>query len=299
MLELASTNTEPGIDAICIAFIHQNPCSLEEMKPEWKTIDIGGSSLSYMTVGEGPCLMLIHGFAEDHSIWDEQIPFLSEKFRCIIPDLFGSGKSGSLTETHIRSLDDIAKCLQSLLMQENIEKASIMGHSMGGYLSLAFADLFPELLEGFALIHSTSYPDDEEKKIMRTKIIRYWKSHGSRETQKNSVPGLFAEENRQLPGVKKQIEIAENINTENMIAYYRFMIERPDRTRVLKEIKVPVLIVAGKWDPAVPYTHSIKQSILPENAEIHVLKQSGHMGMIEESARINQILRNFMMRIHK
>jgi pimeloyl-ACP methyl ester carboxylesterase len=267
------------------------------MNPMWKTIITRGSSINYLIVGEGPVAFFIHGFAENHSIWESQINELSTQYCCIVPDLFGSGKSNSLHDSTIESIDDLARCMYEILEAEKVKKAVVFGHSMGGYIAMAFAALFPKSLYGIGLIHSTSYADSEEKKTMRRKIMRYWEIHGSKETQKNSVPGLFAEQNRNMPQVKTQIAIAENIRTEDMMGYYALMIDRPDRSQILKEIKVPVLMVAGKLDPAIPYEQSIAQSIIPDNCEIHLLQKSGHMGMIEENAKINQILTDFMTRI--
>jgi pimeloyl-ACP methyl ester carboxylesterase len=267
------------------------------MNPTWKTIITRGSSINYLIVGEGPVAVLIHGFAEDHSIWESQLIALRNHYCCIVPDLFGSGNSKSLNETRITSMDDLARCMYEILVAENVTQAVVFGHSMGGYIAMAFAALFPKCLLGLGLIHSTSYADSEEKKTMRRKIMRYWEIHGSKETQKNSVPGLFAEQNRNMPQVKTQIAIAENIRTEDMMGYYALMIDRPDRSQILKEIKTPVLIVAGKLDPAIPYEQNIAQSIIPDNCEIQLLQHSGHMGMIEEKDKINQILTGFMARI--
>ena len=267
------------------------------MKPTWKTIITGGSALNYLILGEGPVAFFIHGFAEDHTIWDSQVNVLRNQYCCIVPDLFGSGSSKSLNETSITSVDDLARCMYEIMEAEKIKQAVIFGHSMGGYVAMAFAALFPQNLLGLGLIQSTSFADSEEKKTMRRKIMRYWETHGSKETQKNSVPGLFAEQNRNMPQVKTQIAIAENIRTEDMVGYYALMIDRPDRSQILNEIKVPVLIVAGKLDPAIPYEQSIAQSIIPYDCEIHLLQKSGHMGMIEEKIKINQILTDFMTRI--
>jgi pimeloyl-ACP methyl ester carboxylesterase len=267
------------------------------MNPICKTIISGGSALNYHILGEGPIAFFIHGFAEDHTIWESQVNALSTHYCCIVPDLFGSGNSNSLNESTITSIDDLARCINEIMEAEKVNQAVVFGHSMGGYIAMAFAAIFPKRLLGLGLIHSTSYADTEEKKTMRRKIMKYWEIHGSKETQKNSVPGLFAEQNRNIPQIKKQIVIAENIRTEDMMGYYGLMIDRPDRSQVLKEIKVPVLMVAGKLDPAIPYEQSIAQSILPDNCEIKLLQESGHMGMIEEKVKINQILTDFMTRI--
>lgn len=267
------------------------------MIPTWKTITTGASSLNYLVSGEGPVALLIHGFAEDHTIWENQVGVLNKHYCCIVPDLFGSGKSKSLDESIIESIDDLAKCMHEIMVVEKVKQAVIFGHSMGGYIAMAFAAIFPKSLLGLGLVHSTSFADSIEKKEMRRKIIRYWEIHGSKETQKNSVPGLFAEQNRNMPQIKTQISIAENIKTKDMMGYYALMIDRPDRRQILKEIKVPVLVVAGKMDPALPFEQIIEQSLIPENCEIQLLQKSGHMGMIEENAKINQILTGFMRRI--
>ena len=125
------------------------------------------ATISYSVQGKGKPVVLLHGFGEDSSIWDQQVLFLKEHCLLIVPDLPGSGKSDLLklkVEPDPISIDDYADCIYSLLQHEAIPFCIMLGHSMGGYITLAFAEKYPLLLEGFGLIHSTAYADSEEKK---------------------------------------------------------------------------------------------------------------------------------------
>jgi pimeloyl-ACP methyl ester carboxylesterase len=267
------------------------------MNTDIKQIITGGTHLSYRMVGKGPAVLFIPGFAEDHHIWDEQVAHLSANYRCIVPDLFGIGLSGEMQLEKITSLHDIAICLNEILIHEEIKTVSIFGHSMGGYLALEFATAFPKKTNAIGLIHSTAYADSVEKKNMRLKVIRHWEKFGSKSTQRTSIPSLFAEQNKALPFVQQMIEKAEKISTETMIRYYQMMMDRPDHCQLLQSLPIPFLFVAGIHDLAVPFEHTIEQSKLPQNTELHLLEQSGHMGMLEETEKINQILRRFVERL--
>lgn len=267
------------------------------MNHNLKQIITGETYLSYRIIGKGPAILFIPGFAEDLQIWDEQVNFLSEKYCCIVPDLFGIGQSGEMNFERIVSLKDIAVCLNDILVQEGITNVSIFGHSMGGYLALELATAFPQKTNAIGLIHSTAYSDSLEKKNMRQKVIRHWEKFGSKSTQRTSIPSLFAEQNKALPFVQQLIEKAEKISTETMIRYYQMMMDRPDHCQLLQSLPIPFLFVAGIHDLAVPFEHTIEQSKLPQNTELHLLEQSGHMGMLEETEKINQILRRFVERL--
>src|SRR5689334_1694113 len=121
--------------------------------------------------GNGKPLMLIHGFAEDHRVWDHQLDALKE-FQLIIPDLPGSGKSALLNDT---SMESMAAVMLAIMDKESIKECCMIGHSMGGYITLAFAEKHAERLNSFCLYHSTAYPDSEEKKEVRLKAIEFIK----------------------------------------------------------------------------------------------------------------------------
>jgi len=170
---------------------------------------------------------------------------------------------------------------------------------MGGYVTLAFAEKNESRLNAFSLFHSTAYPDSEEKKQTRLKSIDFIRKNGVEEFLKTSTPNLFAKGNTSSENevkssmIKEIVETYKDFNPEALIAYYRAMMERPDRTQVLKNFTKPILFLLGREDTAVPYEQGLEQSKLPRKVETHTLQQSGHMGMWEEKDKSNRILEVF------
>lgn len=239
-------------------------------------------------------LVLLHGFAEDSSLWDRQKEYLKDKHRLIIPDLPGSGNA-PLDSDSDTSMEKLAAAVKARLDAENTEQCIMIGHSMGGYVTLAFAELYPERLKALGLFHSTSYADSEEKKAARKKGIEFIQKNGSAPFIRQSTPNLFSEPSRQQhpEWVTDLIQRYSNFDPNALVQYYEAMIRRPDRSPILKNFKGPVLFVIGGQDSAVPLTASLQQCHLPSIAHIHILKDAGHMGMIEDSDRAGQILDNF------
>lgn len=264
------------------------------------------STISYQIHGEGIPVVLIHGFAEDRNVWKYQTKSSSPesplpsfergiKGECklIIPDLPGSGKSGMNEDMSIEGLADAVK---AILDQENIADCIMIGHSMGGYVTLAFAEKYPELLKAFGLFHSTAYADTEEKKNTRRKSIEFIQKHGSYEFLKQSSPNTFSNAFKEMhpEKVEELMNDNKNFNPEALITYYKAMMQRPDRTQVLKNSPYPVLFIIGQHDNAVPLNDSLQQCHMPASSYIYILKDSGHMGMWEEPAEANQILSQFI-----
>jgi pimeloyl-ACP methyl ester carboxylesterase len=175
-------------------------------------------------------------------------------------------------------------------------RAILIGHSMGGYITLALAEKYPERLKAFGLFHSTAFADSEEKKEARRKGIKFIQQHGSYEFFKTSTPNLFAPATKEERGhlVTEQIEAVRNVAGAALVNYYESMIKRPDRTAVLKNSQVPVLFVMGRFDNAVPLEDVLKQCHLPQLSYIELLHNSGHMGMVEETERSNKVLTEFI-----
>lgn len=252
-------------------------------------------SLFYRVTGEGEPVMLVHGFGEDGSIWDTLIPGLEQDYRLIIPDLPGSGRSttGNLEGLTIEKL---ANYLHLIFEKEKIGTCAMVGHSMGGYITLAFAEQYPQLLKKFGLFHSTAFADSEEKKAARDKNIEFIKKHGSAKFLEQAVPNLFAEETvKQNPGLPKEI-IARysNFSPSALVSYTQAMKNRPDRTHVLKNFSRPILFIFGEYDTAVPLEQGLKQCSIPEFAYIYVAAHSGHMGMLEEPEFCLDAVRDFL-----
>lgn len=242
----------------------------------------------------GPPLVLIHGFAEDSGIWTSQMVYLKEKYRLIVPDLPGSGRSSVLPgET---SMEEMANGIAAILDAEGIGQAILVGHSMGGYIALAFVEEYPDRVRAFGLFHSTAFPDSEEKKAMRRKSNEFIRKHGAAIFIQQSTPNLFTEDFRERhpDSVAETVSVYSDFDPNSLIQYYNAMIRRPDRTEILKQATQPVLFVIGEKDSTLPLEISLQQSHMPALSSIHILQKSGHMGMLEERLRSGLILEEFL-----
>ena len=254
-------------------------------------------------IGSGKPVVLIHGFGEDGEVWETQADFLKNKFQLIIPDLPGSGKSEMINDM---SIEGMAEVIKQIIDTEFPKvppsggfRGTVIGHSMGGYITLAFAEKYPQYLNAFGLFHSSAYADNEEKKQTRKKGIEFIKQHGAFEFLKTVVPNLFSPESKEkMPGeIDEFISSLHNFSPAALVSYYEAMMQRPDRTDVLKNSTIPVLFIMGEYDNAVPLKDGLEQCHLPEKSYIHILHKSGHMGMIEEAEESNRFLGEFLKEI--
>lgn len=244
-------------------------------------------------------VLLLHGFGEDRTIWKNQETALQEKYNLITPDLPGSGGTNMLTKEKSEvQLTDYAEFINDLLVEKNIDSLVLIGHSMGGYIALAFAEKYPEKLKGLGLFHSSAFPDDEEKIATRKKAIEFIRVHGPKEFLDTSIPGLYAESFRKSHPeiVESHLKSAE-FSGDALIQYYEAMIQRPDRTAVLKKANYPVLFIIGELDQAVPFEQSLKQCHIPEISHLHILPEVAHMGMIEAPDASLKFIGEFLQNI--
>ena len=254
----------------------------------------------YQITGSGKPVVLIHGFPEDGTIWDKQTDYLKDKFQLIVPDLPGSGKS-ALTAgregTSFWTMDFFAECIKNILDHEAITNPCMIGHSMGGYITLAFAERYASQLKAIGLFHSTAYADSEEKKQTRQKSIVFIEKHGTAKFLEQSTPNLFSEKfKKNNPEIVQEL-IARytNFSPEALVNYYKAMMQRPDRTHILKTFPRPVLFIIGEHDSVIPLQQGLQQSYMPHIAHLLILKDSGHMGMLEEPDRCNAFLEKFLI----
>ena len=266
--------------------------------PTRKQYSFQNKQLSYQTIGSGPILMLVHGFAEDGNIWKNQFKAFPG-FQLVIPDLPGSGESEMIDDM---SMEGMAEALKYLLDQElKRDSLILIGHSMGGYITLAFVDKYPAVVKGFGLFHSSAFADNEEKIATRKKGIEFIMKNGAIEFLNTSIPNLYApktkEERTEL--IEQHKRASERFKKAALIAYYESMIKRPDRTSILKHTNVPVLFILGRHDTAIPLQDGLKQSHMPKQAFVYLLENSGHMGMIEEVEKANFLLNEYLVNFSK
>lgn len=260
---------------------------------EQKYLSYRQSRICYHTTGSGNAVVLLHGFAEDSSIWDKQVAFLKNGFRLIVPDLPGSGHSDVINNPE-PCIEEYAAIVKLVLEKEQIRSCVMIGHSLGGYITLAFAEKYPEMLTAYGLFHSTAYSDDESKRTTRKKSIEFICRNGTEAFLRTSIPGLFFNQGNSTD-VNTLIEKGSAILPDTLVQFYQAMLNRPDRTRVLENSSVPVLFIIGEHDMAVPFQHSLEQCHMPKSSHIHILRYSAHMGMLEEPDKSNKILANFLL----
>ena len=265
-----------------------------------KKIIFQEAAIFYRTVGEGKTVVLIHGFGEDSDIWDYQVNFLKDHFRILLPDIPGSGQSEMVPNANIETYAEIIKSILDMEVAESslqeAESVTMIGHSMGGYITLAFAEKYPGQLDGFGLFHSSAFADNEEKKQTRTKAIDFINEKGSNVFLKTSTPALFTKEfaEKYPERINELIEKDKKFTAEALVQYYKAMIARPDRTNVLKIFSKPILFIIGEHDMAIPLESSLQQCYLPVQSHVNLLEKSAHMGMWEETEKCNQILLQFL-----
>ncbi|MBL0234824.1 MAG: alpha/beta hydrolase [Chitinophagaceae bacterium] len=252
------------------------------------------SPVSHRRIGNGPPVLLIHGFGEDRRVWDGVVNELEKEYSLIIPDLPGTGLSPLVPDM---SIEGMAEALVPILPEGPI---AVIGHSMGGYIALALLGKYPDKLNSLALFHSTSYADSDEKKQARLKSIEFIKQHGAFEFLKTSIPNLFSALSKQkmAGAINDFIDQQAGSEASSLIAYYEAMMNRPDRRSLLKNSRIPLLFLLGKYDVAVPFSDGLAQCHLPAISYIHILRRSGHMGMMEEAESANKALKNYLFQVH-
>jgi pimeloyl-ACP methyl ester carboxylesterase len=254
------------------------------------------SKIFYRIIGIGKPVVLLHGFGEDGTIWQNQINFLKNHFQLIIPDLPGSGHSAVISNQLAIGIEAYAEIVRTILLEEKLNNCVIIGHSMGGYIALSLAEKYPQLLKAFGLFHSSAFADSEEKKATRLKAIEFIKNNGAYEFLKTSIPGLFLNPDGYKPCIDL-VEKAKQFTPEALIQYYQAMIARPDRTSVLKNFVGPILFIIGEHDKAILFEQSMQQCYLPAQSHIHILRNSAHMGMWEEAEKVNIAVLEFLQSI--
>jgi pimeloyl-ACP methyl ester carboxylesterase len=275
-----------------------------------KIVKVGGEDLFYHDLGVGTPVVLVHGFAEDGAVWDEVARRLSTMCRVLVPDLPGSGRStlsgsgqsasagggqpaGAVTMVTMESLAAVLKDLLDLL---EIDQCVFIGHSMGGYITLALAEKYPERVRAFGFFHSTAYADSEEKKDGRRKSIEFIREHGAAPYIRQSTPNLFAAGTREKRSalIEDMIRRYSAFPATSLIAYLQAMMMRPGRLSVLENFPRPILFIIGEQDQVVPPEQVLKQAHLPRIAQVQLLPEAGHMGMLEDAEAGSMMIQQFV-----
>jgi pimeloyl-ACP methyl ester carboxylesterase len=261
--------------------------------------DYGVDQLSYFDEGDSrkTTLLLIHGFGEDHCIWKNQIEFLSKYFRVIAPNLPGVHcKPLTIHHTHKPSINNYVEVMHELMHHLQIEKYYVVGHSMGGYIGLAFANYYVNHVIGLALVHSTTFEDSVAKKESRLKVAEFIQEHGTRKFLETSTQNLFGNIFKKANPhiIQDLIDSVIDISPEAMIQFVMAMRNRISHAHMLREQRIPVWMIVGEEDIAVPIEDSLQQTQLLPEKNVIVLREVGHMGMLEAPDEVNNALLKFI-----
>jgi pimeloyl-ACP methyl ester carboxylesterase len=250
--------------------------------------------LSYTAQGNGEAVVLVHGFCESKALWTGFIPVLAQQYHVIALDLGGFGDSDDALPKPVR-VETLAEQINELLLHLGIDTAVLIGHSLGGYVSLAFAEKYPAKLRGLGLFHSTALPDSDEKKKTRNNVVEFVEKNGVEVFIDSFVEPLFYNKRHdELRASIYQIkQIARKTPEKTVIEVTKAMRDRPDRTAVLTAADYPVLFVIGREDGAVPFESYMQQIALAPDTLVHILPETGHMGMYERKPETLAIVQYF------
>jgi len=259
--------------------------------------NIKGKMLCYSDRGRGDVIVLLHGYLESMLVFESLTEELSRHFRVISIDLPGHGKSERFSDTH--TMDELAVRIRSLLDNLSIEKILLVGHSLGGYVALAFLEKFPGMMAGYCLFHSHPFADTEEAIARRNRektVIRAGKKHIM---YPGNIMNMFSPHNvaKMSNEIARLNEIASLTPDEGIISILNGMIARPDRSTLCVEGIVPMLWILGIHDQYINYENATRDLKLPDNARLITLYESGHLGFLEEAEKAGDILTRFALRV--
>ncbi|AUS05573.1 alpha/beta fold hydrolase [Pseudotamlana carrageenivorans] len=255
------------------------------------TIPFKGTNIYFTDSGKGSALVLLHGFLESTEIWHQLQPELSKKFRVICIDLLGHGQTGCIGYVH--SMEQMAEAVEAVLKHLRIRRSTMIGHSMGGYVALAFAEKKPDDLKGLCLLNSTASADSAEKKINRERTIEVVKKN-HHTFIKIAITNLFRPKNRIIfkESIKTLIAHAKKTPLQGIIAALEGMKIRDDREALLHFTPFKKMIIAGKKDPVLDYNTIVKQV---EGAQVKLVTfPDGHMSFTENESELLQAIMRFI-----
>ena len=262
-----------------------------------KWIEFNGDKGYYKTEGKGKAIVLLHGFIEEGSMWNGMLGGLKKKYKVIVPDMPGFGKS-QLGENEL-SMDYYADYVQAIVKAEKLNKFILLGHSMGGYVTLNFVEKYGNMPAGFGLINSHCFEDTPQKKENRLKGIDFIQRNGTqffiRELYNSIFNESFKKKNRKL--IDTLIAQAQKYTPEAVMRANAAMMNRKDKSEVLKKAQVPVLFINGEDDESAPVAYTLKQAAYPANADFNLFAGCKHMSVFERKAETLKIIEGFCERV--
>lgn len=256
-----------------------------------------GIKFAYDDAGSGPAVVLLHGFPFNRSMWSEQVSALQRDFRVIAPDLRGHGESE--VTAGVNTMETMARDIAALLDQLQVSHTVLGGQSMGGYVALAFARLFPERLQALVLVDTRPQGDTAEAKQTRAVQAEKVLNEGMKPIADGMLPKLVTPET-----LTNRAQVAQRVNEmmlstppEGAAAALRGMAERLDHTTFLSHINVPTLIVVGREDPITPLADSELMHEKIAGSRLEIIENAAHVSNLEQPERFNNVLSEFLRRL--
>jgi 3-oxoadipate enol-lactonase len=257
------------------------------------TATVNGVTLSYTDAGQGPAVVLIHGFPLDARMWQRQVESLSRRFRVLAPDLRGFGKSPSIEPFTMESLADDVR---GLMAEVDALPAVVCGLSMGGYVTLAMARKYPADLRAMVLIDTRAEGDSAEGKSGREKAIDLVRQGGTKAIAEQMLPKMLSEHSRQnqpqvVDEVRRMMESCPPRTIEHALAALR---DRDDCSTMLPSIAVPTLIIVGENDTLTPpdLSRAMHKSI--PRSQLAIIPRAGHLSPVEQPDAVTREIERFI-----
>ena len=259
------------------------------------SITFKNAPIHYSKTGNGPVVILLHGFLGSIEIWNNFSKLLEKEFTVLKIDLPGHGRSGLLGE--VNTMADMAEVVMAVAGYEKVDNFVVCGHSMGGYVAIELAKSEPNRMKGMVLLHSNASPDDDQSKENRRRTINIVKLNHTGFIRQ-FIPDLFAEENRArlAPEIEILTNRAASTPAKSIIASLQGMKERTGGLDLLIESEMPIFFVIGRQDSRMPYNKVMAQTMMARNVQIQLLDKVGHMGFLEAPEKIFPVLRDFFRR---
>ncbi len=242
-------------------------------------------------------LLLLHGFPLDSSMWDGQVGYFKGKYPVLSPDLPGFGKSAIRAP---ETIEGFAEEVKSFLDENNVAKIVLIGFSMGGYIALAFYEMFPNYLEAIVLADTRAAADSPEGRAGRNVMINSLKEKGMEEIAKTMAPKLLSERGmkngRLLKSVREMMVRQRPDSVKNALIAMR---ERKERSALLEKIDIPALFICGEEDLLTPPSEMKMMAERVKNGSFALIKGAGHLSNMEEAVSFNETLSLFLEKIER
>ena len=246
--------------------------------------------LSFTERGRGPALVFLHAFPLDSSMWTSQVDFFTDRYRVITPDILGFGGSQPPRSWTMAQMGDE---LSSVLNRLGIEKCTLAGLSMGGYIALPFALAHPSRVERLVLAHTRARADLEAERANRNAMIEELKTAGVAGLPDKMLPRLLGPNASDV--VKASVHAAiERTTAEADIWAVTAMRDRSDLTGHLGNLQCRTLVIAGSGDAILKVEDSQAMAAAIPQAELVVIPNTGHLSNLEDPAAFNRALDSFL-----